>query len=144
MIEWVRWRWGNIVLVENKFEELIFWQRAREMANIVLKLTREVPLKKHYELAVQLERCAMSVMADIAEGSACDQKEDFVNFLYSAIGAAMGMQSYLYIALDLRAVSRAQFGDLYNRSAEIVHMLDAYAARVQEGRRPSPRRHRPS
>lgn len=132
------------MLVESKFEDLIFWQRARELANLVLMATREVPLKRQYELAVQMERYAMSVMADIAEGSACAYKEDFVSFLHSAIGAASGLQSYLYIALDLRTLSQSQFNDLYNRAAEVIHMLDAYSATVQEGKRPSPRHHRPS
>ncbi|MEW6366899.1 MAG: four helix bundle protein [Acidobacteriota bacterium] len=132
------------MLVENRFEDLIFWQRARELSRLIMSATGELPLKRHYELSVQLERAAMAIMGDIAEGWACDQKQDYVNFLHSAISAACSLQSYLYLALDLRCVNQKQFGDLYNRASEIVHMVDAYAAQLQEGKRPSPRRHRPS
>ncbi len=132
------------MLVENKFEDLIFWQKARELARNILMATREPSFKHNFELGAQIERYAMSIMADIAEGSSCDQRQDYENFLYSAIGAASGFQSYLYLALDLRCITQSQFEDYYGRVVEIVHLIDSYAARLQEGRRPSPRHHKPS
>ncbi len=132
------------MLVEDKFEDLIFWQRARDLAKIVSIATKDVPLKKHYELAAQMERYAMAVLTDIAEGSTCDQKDDYVNFLYSAVGAAAGLRSYLFLAVDLGAISQGQFTDLSARIVEVTHLIDAYASRLQEGRRANPRHHRPS
>jgi len=132
------------MLVANRFEELIFWQRARTLARLIFVATHEAPFKRYIELAAQLERFAMSVMGDVAEGAACDQQQDYVSFLYSAIGAATGLQSYLYLALDFHLLTPAQFDDYYNRAAEIIHLIDAFAAQLQEGRRPSPRHHRPS
>ncbi|MBI5185599.1 MAG: four helix bundle protein, partial [Nitrospinae bacterium] len=52
----------------NRFEDLPVWQKAMELAQMAYNLTETAPFKKSYSLRDQLERAALSVSNNIAEG----------------------------------------------------------------------------
>ena len=65
-------------------------------------------------------------MLNIAEGFARRSNKEFKQFLYIAHGSAAEVQSALYIALDQRYISNAQFEALYQTTAETSKMIAGF------------------
>jgi len=107
----------------NKFEETEVWQAAREVTRRIYRLTSETPFSKNWGLADQLTRAAVSIMANIAEGSERDTTKDFAHFLGMAAGSSAEVRSHLYIALDLGYITQDQLDDLITALESILRQL---------------------
>ena len=64
-----------------RFEDLICWQKAKSLVNLIYRLTKEGPFSKDYPLRDQIRRAAISSMTNIAEGFSRFHKKDFIRFL---------------------------------------------------------------
>lgn len=96
-----------------RFEELVAWQRARELANRVYQATGQEPFRKDFGLSSQIQRSAVSVMANIAEGFEKNRMGEFGRYLDIAKGSLGELRSHLYIAGDLGYVSEAAQVELF-------------------------------
>lgn len=92
-----------------RFEELICWQKARELVNIIYRHTGENPFSKDYELKNQIRRAAISSMTNIAEGFSRFHKKDFIRFLDISQSSTEEVKSLLYIALDQKYMTQKTF-----------------------------------
>ena len=80
-----------------RFEDLAVWQKARELTKEIYKALREC---RDYGFKDQIQRAAVSVMSNIAEGFERGTKQEFINYLFIAKGSAGEVRAQLYIALD--------------------------------------------
>ena len=99
-----------------KFEDLIAWQEARTLVKMVYKVTSEGPFAKDFGLRDQIQRAAVSVMANIAEGFDCESTAEFARFLGIARRSAVEVQSLLYAALDIEYVNQDVFRSHYEQA----------------------------
>ena len=74
-------------MVAKRFEDLIIWQKAREFAQSIYVLTRGSAFAKDYGLKDQIQRAAVSVSSNIAEGFERNGNIEFKNFLFIAKGS---------------------------------------------------------
>jgi four helix bundle protein len=81
-----------------KFEDLICWQKARELTKAVYKTLADYC--KDYGFRDQIWRAAVSVMSNIAEGFERGTRQEFLNYLFIARGSAGEVRAQLYVALD--------------------------------------------
>lgn len=81
-----------------RFEELSIWLEARKLANATYAAFRG---SRDYAFVDQLQRSAVSVMNNIAEGFERSSRKDFTRFLDQARGASGEARSMLYLATDL-------------------------------------------
>jgi len=105
-----------------KFEDIIAWQKARELTKRVYEATRGAAFSKDFGLSDQIRRSSVSIMANIAEGFGIRTNKDFANFLVIAHGSAAETQSHLYVALDQAYLTEAAFTELYGLLDEISRM----------------------
>ncbi len=107
----------------NSFEDLPVWQKARELGVSIYKATAEGKLSKDYGLKDQIQRAAVSVSSNIAEGFERGSKREFIQFLYIAKGSCGELRSQLYIAKDLgyleNGYSEILINSAYNTSKQI-------------------------
>jgi len=107
----------------NSFEDLPVWQRAKELSILVYKATAEGKLRTDYGLKDQIQRAAVSVSSNIAEGFERGSKREFIQFLYIAKGSCGELRSQLYIAKDLgyldNGISETLIKTAYNTSKQI-------------------------
>lgn len=96
------------------FEELDAWKVGRELANLIYRYGRETVLSKDYSLKDQLQRAAVSVMNNVAEGFERGSNKDFAKFLFIARGSVGEVRSILYLALDQKYITEEQFSGAYN------------------------------
>ena len=86
------------------FEELQCWQFAREMVKNVYEILKEESVQKDDYLKHQLNRAALSVMNNIAEGFGRNNNGEFCRYLEIASGSCAELRSMLYILSDFRRV----------------------------------------
>ena len=109
----------------SRFENLQVWQRARALRIEVRDLSRGI---RCAELRDQITRAAMSVMANIAEGSERGSQADFRRFLVMARGSCGELRNHLIVAHDDGLVDRGRFARLHDESCQIGKMLSALIA----------------
>lgn len=113
-----------------KFEDLICWQRSRELANFVFTVT-DKPLCKDYDLKRQIRRAAISPMSNIAEGFGRGTRAEFVDALYIARGEVSEVRSQLYIAYDRSYIVENDFQKGLNLTDECSRLIQSFAKKVK-------------
>lgn len=105
------------------FEDILSWQKARELCRIVGELIDKGAFKNSYRLIGQIEGSSGSVMDNIAEGFERSGNKEFVQFLYISKGSCGEFRSQLYRALDRKYLNQDEFDLLYNHAKEIIVLL---------------------
>jgi len=104
------------------FEKLIVYQKAVDFADAVAALTEQFPRGSRY-LADQLNRAALSIAANIAEGNGRFTKPDRRNFFGIARGSIQECVPVLELARRRSFVADALHGQLKDALEEIAKML---------------------
>ena len=102
-------------------------------------LTCKGCFSKDFGLRDQIQRAAVSVPSNIAEGFERDGNKEFIKHLYIAKGSAGEVQSQLYNARDLGYITEDEFNDVYEFvygiSSGIVGLIRALQDAPRSGRR---------
>ncbi|MBI2360543.1 MAG: four helix bundle protein [Deltaproteobacteria bacterium] len=93
------------MLVKN-FEDLEIWKEARRLTWEIYQLTRDPRFSKDFGLSSQIQRAAISIMSNIAEGFERGGNQEFAHFLYMAKGSCGEVRSQLYVAADQSYVAQ--------------------------------------
>lgn len=101
-----------------RFEDVEAWQRARELVGLIYKLTKKTAFEKDWGLKDQIQRAAVSIMANIAEGFERHSDKEFLQFLYNARGSAGEVRSLLYVAADLNYITDDEFRKAFGKAEE--------------------------
>ena len=109
------------------FEDLEAWQQARQLVNNIYSLTRENSnLAKDFGLTGQVQRAAVSIMSNIAEGFERGSDREFRQFLYVAKASAGEVRSLLYIALDLGCLDAQAHQLLMEQATRLSRQLSGF------------------
>ncbi len=107
----------------SKFEDIIAWQKAHAFT---LRVYAVFSTTKDYAFKDQVQRSAMSICNNIAEGYERMGDKEFKKFLYIAKGSCAETRSMLYMALELRYITKTEFDELYYFSVEISKLLSGF------------------
>ncbi len=99
-----------------RFEDIRGWQEARKPVACIYNVTRTAPFSRDWGLCDQIQRAAVSVMTNIAEGFDCESKTEFGRFLGIARRSAVEVQSLLYAALDIGYIDESVFNEHYEQA----------------------------
>jgi four helix bundle protein len=83
-----------------KFEDLIAWKKARQLTKDIYEVSRQGSLNKDVGLKAQMQRAAVSIMANLAEGFERGKRTEFHQFISVAKSSCAELRSHLYVALD--------------------------------------------
>jgi four helix bundle protein len=109
-----------------KFEDLQVWQAARTLVREIYLCTQSGSFVKDMGLRTQIQRSAISVMSNIAEGFERSGNKEFSHFLYLAKGSAGEVRSQLYPALDLGYLDQKTFTLLNDSARSISKQLSGF------------------
>ncbi len=112
------------------FQDLLVWQRAIQMCVAVYKATQVFPRQEVYGLASQLQRAAVSVASNIAEGRGRLTSGEFKNFLGVAQGSNYEVQTQIVIARELGFAGPELLEKAEVLSIEVGKMLSSLIATV--------------
>ena len=105
------------------FEKFEAWKNARSLAKAIYVLSYKFSNTEKYGLASQIQRAAVSVSSNIAEGSGRNSPKEKIRFIEIAHGSLMETLSQLFIAKDLDYISD-------NDIAEIRPLIELISAQL--------------
>jgi four helix bundle protein len=104
----------------NQFEEITSWQKSKELILEVYKIFKN---NRDYSFKDQIQRCAISIINNIAEGFERSGNKEFKYFLFMAKGSCGEFRSMLYLAVELKYISKEEFEKLHQLSLEISRLI---------------------
>ncbi len=112
------------------FKELIIWQKGIEIIKKVYQLSKQFPSEEKFGLVSQITRAAVSIAANIAEGSSRNSDKDYGRFLQIALGSAFEVQTYLIIAKEMNLANSKEIIEL-ELSLEIeIKMIHSFLKKL--------------
>jgi four helix bundle protein len=103
------------------FEDLEVWQRGCRLTVDIFKAFASC---KNFSFKDQIQRAALSIPSNIAEGSERGSTKDFAHFLNIAKGSSGELRTQLYIARKLELLTKPAFDALIGESKELSAMLE--------------------
>jgi four helix bundle protein len=107
------------------FRDLKVWQKGKNLAVAIYRLTSNSPLAKDFGLSDQLRRAAVSIPSNIAEGDERDTNRDSIRFLYIAKSSLAEVRTQLEIAREVGLLPQSDHDLIEKECAEIGRMLGA-------------------
>jgi len=107
----------------DKFEDIIAWQRAK---NLTIEIYKLFDTQKDFSFKSQINRASISIMNNIAEGFERKSNKEFKQFLFIAKGSAGEVRSMLHLALQLKFISVEKFNVLFEDVIIISKMLSNF------------------
>ncbi len=108
------------------FKQLKIWQKGIEIATISYQLTKDFPSNERFGLVSQMNRAAVSIPSNIAEGSGRNSSKDYLHFIQISLGSCFELETQLLIAKELNYGSRDLVVELLHQLAEEEKMLTAF------------------
>jgi four helix bundle protein len=106
------------------FRDLRVWQEAMELTVQVYKSTAVFPRAETYGLAQQMQRAAVSVPSNIAEGKGHRSNKEFVHFLLHARGSLWELQTQILLSEQLAYISKEQGSRLFTTAENVSRALN--------------------
>lgn len=107
------------------FRDLLVWQKGKQLAVAVYRLTMTEPFSSDWGLRDQMRRAAVSVPSNIAEGDEKETNRESVRSFYIAKGSLAELMTQLEIAHEIGYISTKDWQVFEERSQEIGRMLGA-------------------
>ncbi|MCH7760738.1 four helix bundle protein [candidate division TA06 bacterium] len=99
------------------------WQFADQLAMEIYKSTKDFPKSEIFGLTSQMRRSAVSVPANIVEGSARRHQKEYVHFLYIAMGSLAELSYYIRFSKEIGYLKKNQYGILDSQYQQTVKTL---------------------
>jgi four helix bundle protein len=104
------------------YEGLDVWQKAMDLVDAVYYATASFPSQERYGLTSQINRSAVSIPSNIAEGSARHSTKDFLRFLSITLGSLAELDTQLRIAVRQNYIANEGYAELQTLLFEIGRM----------------------
>ncbi len=116
----------------HNFRNLDIWRKAITLATEIYSATKSFPVSEQFGLASQIRRAAVSVAANIAEGSAKTSNKEFVRFLEIALGSIFELETELIVANNVGFVDKKSFDELSAKITELEKMTLSFKFTLQK------------
>jgi len=105
------------------FRDLIVWQKAKDLSVSIYKVTRDGDISRDFGLRDQIQRSAVSIASNIAEGDERDTDKDAVRFFYMAKGSLAELQTQIQIAHEIDYIQREVYEKIEAECKTIGRMI---------------------
>lgn len=112
------------------FCKLQIWQRSMELAKVIYKCTEKFPHTERFGLVSQLQRSAVSIPSNIAEGSQRGSSKDFAHFILIAKGSIAELQTQLILAQELQYLPCDAVQPLLEEISQIDRMMYVFRKKL--------------
>jgi four helix bundle protein len=120
------------------YRKLRMWERSMDLAAACCRLACRLPEHERFGLASQIRRCAASIPANIAEGSARRHRGEYVHHLSYARASLAELETHLLLARRLDYLDDNSIHPILLESDQIGRMLTAALHTLRSSSRPSP------
>jgi four helix bundle protein len=106
------------------FEKLIAWQKARELAIEIYKITKLFPKDELFGMTSQMRRCSVSVASNLAEGSGRNSMKDKARFTEIAFGSALELLNQLILSFDFEYIEERKYIEIREKITEVTVLIN--------------------
>ena len=110
----------------SKFEDIIAWQKALELSDLIYSSSNNDRFSKDFGLKDQMRRASISVVSNIAEGFEREGNNQFIYFLLVAKASAGELRAQLYIARNQNYISLIEFEIINNKVLEVSKTISGF------------------
>ncbi len=118
-------------LAVKSYRDLQVWQKAIALVVESYRVAKLLPKTENYGLIGQIQRAAVSVPANIAEGHGREHLGDYLRHLSFANGSLMELETHFLIAVELGYITREQSATLMRMTSEVGRMLNGLTRRLR-------------
>lgn len=122
----------NEKMVIKSFTEIESWKLARTLVQDIYNITNTTKLKNDYGLKDQIQRAAVSIMSNIAEGFDSGNNKIMIVFFNYSIRSASEVHSLLFVLKDLEYISDDQFNKYENDIIHIKNLLIKFIRAIEK------------
>ena len=115
----------------HNFRKLAIWIKSLSLVTEIYQLTNTFPSHERFGLISQMQRAAVSIPTNIAEGSAKTSNKDFARFLQISLGSSFELETELLVALNLSYINTEQYNNLTEKLSEIQKMIIGFKDKLQ-------------
>ncbi len=108
--------------IEN-FEDIEAWKESRILVTEIYSYFKN---NKDYGFRDQIQRAAISIMSNIAEGFDRESNKEFIRFLIISKGSVSELKSLTYAALDLKYIKEERSQNIVERCTKIIKLLNGF------------------
>lgn len=105
------------------YKELKVWKKGIEIVKMTYQLAKQIPREEKYGLISQMTRAAVSIPANIAEGSSRNSDKDYARFMQIALGSAFELQTYLIIIKEMNWTKQDDLMNIEESLEEEIEMM---------------------
>ena len=114
------------------FREYKVWQDAVEYASLVYNVTEKMPWFEKKGLCDQLQRAAVSISSNIAEGAARSSSTEIIHFLNYALGSAFEVETQLLVSKNIGYLTDDIYSQLSNKISSIERQLNGLISSLRK------------
>jgi four helix bundle protein len=107
----------------NQFKNLLVWKKGMDLVVEIYAHTEKFPDKEKFGLTNQINRCAVSIVSNIAEGAGRNSEKEFNNFLGISLGSTCELETQILIASRLKYIEEDTVNKIIKSIEEIQKML---------------------
>ena len=107
----------------NHFTDLTVWQKGHQVVLWVYQITKNFPNEEKYGLTSQMQRSAVSITSNIAEGFGRKNLGEKIQFLHISLGSAYELENQLLVSIDLKLVTDENISQIKSVLTEVQKML---------------------
>ncbi|MDP2897976.1 MAG: four helix bundle protein [bacterium] len=113
------------------YRDLQVWQKAMDLVEAVYTMTGGFPAREKFGLTSQIQRAAVSIPGNIAEGYGRIHRGDYLHHLSIAKGSLTEVETYLTLAVRLKFVSRERALEVWSLTEQVGKMLTKLIASLR-------------
>ena len=110
----------------HNFKKLKIWIDSISLVSESYELTRTFPDREKFGLTSQMNRSAVSIPSNIAEGSSKSSNKHFNKYLEDSLGSAFEWETQLIIALNEGFITKEKFNELEQKINQIQKMISRF------------------
>lgn len=113
----------------HNFRKLEIWRLSMDLVKQVYALSKNLPESEKFGLISQVQRCAISIPSNIAEGSGRTSNKEFNHFLKIAISSSYELETQLILANELYSI---EIEEISNDLRNIQNMIGGFLRKLNE------------
>lgn len=106
------------------FEKLIAWQKGRELAQMIYKITKKFPKDETFGLISQMRRCSISIASNLAEGSGRNSPKDKARFSEIAYGSSLELLNQIILSHDFEYIAEHEYIQIREKIIGVNMLID--------------------
>lgn len=105
------------------FTQLVAWQEGHKLVLEIYKVTKTFPKEELFALTNQMQRCAVSITSNLAEGFSRQSYKEKIQFYSISQGSVTELQNQLLIARDIGYLSKNDFNQIANLTVSVSKLV---------------------